>query len=459
MTKTVKAYALFLPELKQLLQAKDLSTLKSVLREINPVDLAEGWRELSRGDQLTLFQLLPTRRAVVVFEELDVEDQVILLQAMGEQATGEMVNELPPGEVAHLFRKLPRRVLRRLSNLVKRQEAVERLEQVLAYPPRTAGALMHTEVVSLKESMTASQALELIRAVTRTHVHEAGLLSTLYVVNGQGMLVGFLPLQTLVAAPHDAKVGELMTSARAIQISARGDQEEAARLVSKYNLLSAPVVDDGHRLVGVLLMDDVLDIIHQEASEDIAKMVGTVSEEFEARNILRVVQLRLPWLVASIIGGFLVSVVIKYYEGTLLRVVALASFMPLIAAMGGNVGSQSATIVVRSLATGHLQMRQWFKAMGREFAVGLVLGLSYGALVGGFAFCLYGDRFGWYFALVVCLGMFTSMTVATTIGALEPFFFQRLGVDPATATGPLITTLTDLISTSTYLALASVILL
>ncbi len=167
MIKTVKAYALFLPEIKQLLQAKDHATLKSFLREINPVDLAEGWKEFSREEQLALFQFLSTRRAVVLFEELDVQEQTALLHEMGEQATGQMVIDLPPGEVAHLFRKLPRRVTRRLSNLVKKQEAVERLEQVFSYPPKTAGALMHTEIVRLKESMTASQALELIRAVTR----------------------------------------------------------------------------------------------------------------------------------------------------------------------------------------------------------------------------------------------------------------------------------------------------
>ncbi|MBI1953011.1 MAG: magnesium transporter [Candidatus Omnitrophica bacterium] len=459
MTKTVKAYALFLPELKQLLALRDLATLKSALREINPVDLAEGWSEFTREEQLTLFQILATRRAVVVFEELDVKDQGFLLTALGDQGTGQMVEDLPPGEAAHLFRKLPRRVVRKLTNLVKKEEAAEKLEQSLAYPRGTAGALMHTGVVRLKESMTASQALELVRALTRTHVHEEGLLANLYVVNGGGSLIGFVSLQTLVSAPHDSLVKELLSSASAIRIQAGADQEEAARLVAKYNLLSAPVVDETGRLAGVLLVDDVLDIIHQEASEDIAKMAGTRPEEFKAANILRIVRLRLPWLVASIAGGVLVSFVIKHFEGTLLAVVALASFMPLIAAMGGNVGSQSATIVVRGLATGQIQAGEWTKIMVRELAVGLILGLSYGLLVGLFAFGLYGRRYGAYFALVVCLGMLTSMVVAATIGAVEPFFFKRLGIDPATATGPLITTITDLIATATYLALATSILL
>lgn len=458
MTKTVKAYALFLPEIRQLLEQGDLPTLKNVLREINPVDLAEGWQGLSPQQRLTLFQLLGTRKAVVVFEELEMADQVALLNAMGSEATGQMVQDLPPGEVAHLLRKLPDRVLKRLSNLVKRQEAVQQLEKALAYPRHTAGALMHTEAVQLRENMTCSQALELIRVGTRAHVHEQGILSNLYVVNGQGVLVGFVPLQTLVAAPHDSKVAELMTSTRFIQVQAAADQEEAARLVTQYNLLSAPVVDAQERLVGVLLIDDILDVVHREASEDIAKMAGTVPEEFAARNVLRIIRLRLPWLVASIAGGFLVSLVIRRFEGTLREVVALAAFMPLIAAMGGNVGAQSATIVVRSLALGHLQRKEWYKAMAREFAVGLLLGVSYGLLVGGFAYGLYRGELTWHFAVVVSLGMLTSMTVAATIGAVEPFIFERIGIDPATATGPLITTTTDLIATTAYLTLAATIL-
>jgi len=459
-TKSVKAYAAFLPELRQLLAAKDLATLKNVLREINPVDLAEGWKELTSEEKLILFQLLGTRKAVVVFEELDVEDQGFLLQAMGDQATEEMVNQLPPGEVAHLFRKLPPRVLRRLRNLVKRQEGADRLEQALSYPPKTAGSLMHTEVVRLKEAMTASQALDLIRAVTRTHIHdEAGLLSSLYVVNGDSRLVGFVTLQTLVAAPHDSRIKELMSSARAIQIPATADQEEAARLVAKYTLISAPVVDESERLVGILLIDDVLDIIHQEASEDIAKMFGTDPEEFLRQPAGQVVRLRLPWLIATIFGELVVSVVIKHFQATLLQVVALASFLPLIAAMGGNVGAQSATVVVRGLATGAIRVEEWWRVVLLEFRVGAMLGLSYGFVVGGFAFLLYGGSLGWLFSAVVAMGMLTSMTVASTMGSVEPFVFLHFKIDPATATGPLITTITDLVSTTTYLVLATAILI
>ena len=214
-------------------------------------------------------------------------------------------------------------------------------------------------------------------------------------------------LQTLVAAPYDSKVGELMTWTRAIQVSATADQEEAARLVSKYNLLSAPVVDEANRVVGVLLVDDVLDIINQEASEDIAKMVGTRPEEFLRQPAFRIVGFRLPWLITTIVGEFAVSLVIKYFHGTLQQVVALASFFPLIAAMGGNVGSQSATVVVRGLATGEIPPEEWLRVMLLEFRVGLMLGVSYGVVVGLFAHTLYGHHLGLPFSAVVALGMVT----------------------------------------------------
>ena len=459
MTKTVKAYALFLPELKQLLAQKDYATLKTVLREINPVDLAEGWKEFTPEERVTLFQMLGQRRAVVVFEELDVEDQTSLLQAIGEQAAGQIVNEMPSGEVAHLLRKLPQRLVRRLSNLVKRQETVDRLQQALSYPPRTAGALMHTDVIQLKESMTAGQALELIQVVTRTHLHQEGLLSTLYVTNGQKRLAGCVSIQELVDAPRDSLIKELISSVAAIQIPALMDQEEAARLVAKYNLLSAPVVDDDGRLTGVLLVDDVIDIIKQETNEDIAKMVGTRAEEFLRQPAMRVVGFRLPWLVTTIIGEFAVSMVIKFFGGTLQQVVALASFFPLIAAMGGNVGAQSATVVVRGLATGEIRPEEWRRVLWLEFRVGVTLGLCYGVVVGGFAHLLYGPQQGWPLSVVVALGMLTSMTVASSMGSLEPFIFKHFNIDPATATGPLITTITDLIATSAYLALGTIILL
>lgn len=458
MARTVKAYALFLPELKQLLESGELETLRRFLKEVNPVDLAEGWPEFSRQEQLTLFQLLDTRKMLALFEELDAEDQVFLLQRIGDQATGEMVSQLPPAEVAHLFRKLPHRVIRRLRSLVKRRETVERLDQVLSYPPDTAGALMHTGFIPLRENLTASQALEKIRLAARSHSAETELLSILYVVNGAGRLLGYVSLQRLVAAPHTSRLRELAASTQGIEIPALADQEEAARMVSKYNLVAAPVVEESGRLVGVLLVDDVLEVLSEEATEDIAKLGGTDPEILTSRSLLRTTGLRLPWLMVTFAGQLVVAAVISRFEAVLSQVIAMVSFMPIIAALGGNIGSQSATITVRGLATGEFADRHAARQVGRELMTGLMCGLLYGAILGGIAYLAYGARFSEFFAVSVGLAVGVSMTIAATMGGLVPFVFRRIGVDPAAASAPLISTATDLLSVTVYFLLAAALL-
>lgn len=455
-TKYLHPAALVTPEIKELLAAKDYVTLKQFLRELHPVDLADQWDAFEPDQQVQIFQLLSRDTAVKLFESLTPESQRFLLMTLGDESAP-VIEGMAPADVARLFRRLPKRVVKKLAGLVKREESLQKIQLLMNFPKSSAGGLMHPEFIKLTPSMTAKQALQTLQAVARPN--QGSHLSALYVTNEQGKLLGTLTLQDLIGAPSDARLSELMTSTDRIKIPAAMDQEEVAKQFAKYDLVSAPVADEADRLIGVLTVDDIIDVMRQEASEDIAKMAGTRAEEFQARAVLRVVRLRLPWLIASIAGGFLVSLVIRHYESTLLQVVALASFMPLIAAMGGNVGAQSATVVVRSLALGRLQAHDWKRALAREAGVGLLLGCIYGVGVGLFAFVLYGAQFGTYFAAVVALGMLTSMAVAAAIGSLEPFVFQRFGIDPATATGPLITTTTDLIATSTYLALATLILL
>ncbi|PIQ82191.1 MAG: magnesium transporter [Candidatus Omnitrophica bacterium CG11_big_fil_rev_8_21_14_0_20_64_10] len=457
MMNIMRASALFVPDLKLLLEQKDWVTLKQGLKEINPVELAEGWRDFTPEDRLALFRLLGIRQAVVVFEELEVEDQLFLLKSIGEEAA-DLTAALAPGEVSHLFRKLPRRVIRHLTHVVRRQESVQRLQEVLTYPDNSAGALMHAGGVQLKPEMTASQALEMVRLVSRSQTREPGLLSTLYVVGAGGALIGQVPLHVLVAAPHAAKIRELMVSARAFEIHEMADQEGAAQLVSKYNLLSAPVVDVEGRFKGVLLMDDVLDVIREEATEDIAKMAGADPEVLTSRSFFRSTRLRLPWLMVTFGGQLAVAAVISQFESILNQLIAMVSFMPLIAALGGSAGAQSATIMVRGLATGEFEESRLSHQILREVGAGLVCGALYGFILGGIAYLAYGARFHMAFAVSVALAAFVSMTIAASLGATVPIFFKRIGVDPAAASTPLISTITDLVSVTVYFSLASALL-
>jgi magnesium transporter len=326
----------------------------------------------------------------------------------------------------------------------------------VVFPPHTAGSLMHTDILSLGPKMTAQQALDQVRVASR--LHRTSDLNVLYVTDEPGRLMGALTPQSLIAAPRDMRLAQIMGPVQLIKVRADVDQEEAAKVFSKYKLLAAPVVDQDNRLLGVLTVDDILHVISQEATEDIAKMAGTTAEELEDATAGRVARLRMPWLITTCLAEVGVSAIVRGFESTLAQAVALASFMPLIAAMGGNVGAQSSTLCVRGLATGHIQPSQWKKMAGRELRAGIYMGLGYGVAVGLAAAVIYGGRFGAAFPVVVGIGVLFSMTVASTMGAVEPFVLHHFKMDPAVAVGPLVSTMTDLLSVTAYLSLAALAL-
>ncbi len=444
--------ALFIPEIKQLLARKDYRELKSDLLEINPADLAEGWPRLTPFERLIVFKLLSIIRASELFEELNAEHQLQLLSALEIQALGPVLEDVGEVQAAALFHRLPERSLRRMVNLVRRSTAV-RPEQERVFPPNTAGSLMHTDLLSLGPKLTAQQALDLVRSASR--LHRMSDLHVLYVADDQGRLMGVLSPRALIAAPRDMRLSQIMGPAQLIKIRADLDQEEATKVFSKYKLLAAPVVDQDNRLLGVLTVDDILHVISQEATEDIAKMAGTSAQELEEASPGRVARLRMPWLVTTCAAEVVVGLIVQRFEHTLAQAVALASFMPLIAAMGGNVGTQSSTLCVRGLATGHLQHSDWKRITLREFLSGLYLGAGYGVAVAVVAATVFWGRLGFAFPWVVGAGVLLSMTVASTMGAAQPFFLHRMKIDPAVAVGPLVSTLTDLMSVTAYLALAT----
>jgi len=456
--RSLEILALFLPEIKELLEKKDFVQLKDFLKKVPSLDLAEGFKSLTLTEKILVFKLLTMQKAVELFENLRFEEQSLLLNNLANEEVSQILNEMSADQRVKLFKDLPERVVKRLFGMMRKEE-VEDVRHLLSYQEGTAGALMTTDFIELKKDLTARNAILRLQEGRKAGYAQQQDIYSVYVTDDEHRLIGTLSLQELLLAAPDMPIRDLMSPVELIKIIHDMPREEVAKWFSKYDLLDVPVVDEPGRLLGVITIDDVVDVIQQEATEDFAKMAGTKAEDISARSTFRIVRLRLPWLITTLIGELVVSVIIKHYEFTLSKIVALASFLPLIAAMGGNVGAQSATIVVRSLATGHLQRKDMAKTVFKEFRVGMVLGVCYGMVLAVMAFSLYGDRFGLFFPLVVGLGMCTSMIVASTAGAAEPFILSRFGVDPATATGPLITTTTDLISTSAYLILATSILL
>lgn len=449
--------ALLVPEIKELLRGRQYALLKDVMRECNPLDFADSWKTFGEDERLQIFKLLPASSALNLFEILQIEDQRYLLSRLNAESVAPILEGMDSPDLAKIFHRMPARFVKKMTSLIRRQEALYHIDLLMKFPEGSVGSQMHPEFVKLTPKLTARQALQRLQAIARPNQKEH--LYALFITDENGRLLGSLSLQELISAPEDVKLGELMSSAERIKVKPETDQETASQIFSKYDLTAVPVVDDDSRLIGILTVQDIVSVVRQEATEDIAKMVGTRAVDLTERSVLRIVRFRMPWLIVTVFGGLLVSLIIRFFEPTLARVIALASFSPLIAGMGGNVGSQSATIMVRALALGHVNGSQRLRTVFREMRVGLVMGVVYGLLLGGFAYALYGSQYNVHFSLVVAVAMCTSMTVAATMGALGPLILERVGVDPATATGPLITTTTDILSNLTYFTLATALLL
>ncbi len=445
--------ALLVPEIKELLEQKEYGLLKQVIKEYNPLDFADSWRSFSEEERLQIFKLLSTTAALNLFEILDIEDQRYLLGRLNEESVTPLLEGMDSPGLAKLFHKMSPRAVKKMTSLIKRQEALAHIDTLMKFPENTAGSLMHPEFVKLTPRMTSKQALTRLQAIARPNQKE--YLYSLYVTDDDGKVLGTLTLQDLIGCPEAERLADIMSSVEGIKVRPETDQEEVSKLFGKYHLNSAPVVDEAGRLIGILTVNDIISVVRQEATEDIAKMAGTTAFDVKERSVFRIVRIRMPWLVVTLFGGLLVSLILKSFEPILARVIALVSFSPLIAGMGGNVGSQSAIIMVRSIALGQVNGHNKIKSVLREMAVGFILGIFYGTLLGVIAFLLYGHQYHWQFSFVVAVGMCVAMTVAATMGALGPIVLDRLGIDPATATGPLITTITDIISNFTYFALAT----
>ncbi|MBI4370491.1 MAG: magnesium transporter [Elusimicrobia bacterium] len=449
----LKLYAIFVPDIKNFLETKDFWALKRLLSDISPLDLAEGWHEFLSQEQLVLFRLITINKAVQLFEELDDKDQEFLLQNIREANIESWTPQLSLEERHRLFGAVGVRYFKRLQAKARKKRLPIFTPYSGDWPEHSTGALMQHEYFCVDMNWKASVTLERLKATAR--LRNVGELYALYVTEAQNKLLGILSLRTLIAAPPDSKVGDIMWPVGLLKLRPEMDQEETARMFTRYNLTSLPVVDQDNKLVGTVTVDDIINVVHQEATEDIAKMAGTTPDELTNKGIGRVIVLRMPWLIITCGGQFLVSHIIKNFEGTISRFIALASFMPFIAAMGGNIGTQSSTIAVRALATGEWMMSDFRRSIQRELLVGIGLGVIYASLAGLLAYWLYGARFGALFPMIVSMGMFTSMSIAALLGAVEPFIFSWFKIDPATATGPLVTTLTDLISVTTYLSVAA----
>ena len=432
-----------------LLEQGDDESLRAYARELHPSDLADLLEHLEEPDRVRLLSLLPAEAASDALAEMEeVEQPGALLARLEPDRIAELVSELADDDAADLIGELsPEEQARVLASV---DDAVE-IEELLHYPPDSAGGIMTRELVAVTSDLGAGEALDDIRS----QASEVDEFFTIFVVDPDRSLRGVASLQGLVLSAPDRPISELIEEPPAV-VPVHMDQEEVGRILSRYNMVSIGVVDALGRLVGRVTFDDVIDVMEAETTEDILRF-ASVSEEEELRGSTRdAVRSRLPWLLVNLLTAVLAAGVVYLFRGTVQQIVLLAVVMPIIAGMGGNAGTQALAVTVRRIALTDETTRELWPVVGKELLVGLVNGLVLGAVGAAAGMVVAHEPL---FGLVVLLAMWANLIVAGFAGAFIPIFLESVGVDPAVASSIFVTTFTDLCGFFLLLGLATVVLL
>ena len=440
-------------QLESMLSVGNYDAVKLLLKPVQPVDIAEAIGNLPTNLQALAFRFLGKDEAISVYEYLDSATQQSLLRLLRSGEMREVVEEMSPDDRARLLEELPAKVVRQLLSQLSPEER-RVTAQLLGYEAETAGRLMTTEYIALKENQTAATALEIVRRRAR----DTETIYSLYVTDAERCLTGILSLRDLVTADLSARIGDVMTG-DVLSVATDTDQEKVARTIQRYDFLAVPVVDSEQRLVGIVTVDDVIDVIEQEATRDLyaagAVQAGDEDDYFSS-NLFTVARRRIVWLSVLVVASFFTSEVIAANEAVLKQVVLLAAFIPLLGGTGGNVGAQSSTVVIRGLSTQSISVLKPLQAVLREAMAGALLGVLMMIVVLPFAWWRGG---GALVGVSVGISLLAITTLAATAGAAFPLLFDRMGLDPALMSTPFITTCTDVAGTLIYLKTAQWLLL
>jgi len=449
-----------LQRILQMLKERD-TNLEEFFQNLHPSDFAEIIEDLDDEQKRALFEILSDEEAALVLQEMEDLDQVDLIQLLNKKRASAILKEMSSDDVADLLGELPASQAKELLTLI--EEDAEEIRDLMNYPEDSAGGIMTTELISFPESMRVEEAIRRLREIAP----EAETVYYVYVVDEETRLIGVVSLRELIGAADDTLLSAIMRR-NIISVPVDMDQEQVAKVVSKYDLLAVPVVDERQSLLGIITVDDILDVIEEEATEDIYRRVGAVELEGVAlveATVPYIIRRRLPWLIITLFGGLFSGSIIGFFEETLQAVVALAIFIPVIMDMGGNVATQSSTVFVRGVATGEIEAADRWRYFFKEIRIGVVLGMVIGltiaivvpllrflpvlgAIVVGINAAVLG--------LIVGAAMFTTVLVAAVIGTLVPLFFSQRGIDPAYASGPLVTTIKDMTGLLIYFSIATV---
>ena len=438
-----------LDSVKRLQRMGATANLVNLLQKQYPADLAQLFAELPDKDRVSAFSLLVERNSRLAMEalsELGPEAGAPLLSGRSADEIVKLTQELPSDDVAAIIDHLPEELSAAVLELMQKKPASADVGELLEYPEKTAGRIMNPKVFALSEDMTAAEAIAALQAS-----RDVEMVFYLYVIDGRRHLVGVVSLRRLLLVPPETPLKRIMTTDL---ISARVDmdQEEVARQVASYNLLAIPVVDEENKLVGVITVDDVIDVIKDEATEDVYRLAGLASDDRVFTTPTESLRKRLPWLLVNLVTAFIAASVVKLFEGTIGVVTSLAVFMPVVAGMGGNAATQTLAVIVRGIAIGELTWSNTRKALIKEALVGLGNGVACGIVGAGVVWLMQGTP---WLGLILGMAMIINMFVAATAGTLIPLALRALKVDPALASSVFITTLTDVFGFLSFLGLGA----
>jgi len=436
-------------DLEDLVRSRSDFLILNILQDLYPAEIAHIINRVDTSEAEYIFKLIPMETASEVILELDETHREHLLQTMSQPKLTELVGEMESDDAADIVAELSEEKAEEVLETMNVEDSSE-VQELLRYDENTAGGIMAKEVAVVNARDTVKQAIRVVRKMAKEHKN----IHTVYVVDENGVLLGAVPLQDLLVNTPNRRMYKLM-NAEVISVTTDVDQEQVAQIFKKYDIVSLPVTDKAGKLLGRITVDDVVDVMEEEHEEDVARMVGSDADELERHSPAKIALLRLPWVLTTLSIEFLAGVVIHFFDATLSKIILLASFMPIISAISGNTGLQSAAIIVRGLATGHVDLNRWWNPIVRQFQTTLIIGSACGVVIGAIGAVWHG---GALFGLVVGFSMFISVNISGFVGTSVPMISKRLGFDPAITAGPFETAFQDVVGITIFLTIATSLL-
>ena len=436
-------------EIRKLLTTCQYTSLRQRVAEMNEADVAMQMEQLEEEEMLKMFRILPKDLAADVFSYLEVENQQTIITSLSEKDAAVIIDNLMADDAVDLLEEMPANIVKKL--LANASPDTRRdINQLLRYPVDSAGSIMTVEYVDLKENLTVAEAIERIRKVGL----DSETINICYVLDAQRKLLGTVALRYLLLSEPDEIIGDIMHE-NVISINTLMDQEEAAAKFKKYDFTSMPVVDNENRLVGIITVDDIVDILEEEATEDIEKMAAIMPSDkpYMKTGIWETFKKRIPWLLLLMVSATFTGQIISHFEDALSTCAALMMFIPMLMDTGGNAGGQASVTVIRGLSLGEITYKDTLRIIWKESRVAILCGVT--LAVANFAKLMLLDRVGLSVSIVVCLTLVVAILIAKLIGCTLPVLAKRIGFDPAVMASPFITTIVDALSLMVYFQIAS----